>query len=269
MNEPRRVNIMKRFSMVLVLAASAVSSLAAARTTPNLLYINETGVQPPSLPPRVDAVNFINNSIFSVQSNPLFPTLVPTPWEAQSVLFWTNSGVMIGQPGFRLDYTPNPAHLTSAQRRKRGGLSPQAALVFDNSGEISVASTLTIHAKKLINSGIISGDVNARLRFFGDAGLVDLSRGAVRVGDLEQADCVSGSNFFFGPFFFFGGDPAVNYSYISSGTGGFVNTNRTPLFLPSLGSPGTNAGAPRFMPPAPVIPFAQYVQLQGLFPGGG
>ena len=264
MKQTRRVNIMKRFSMVLALVLSAVSVRAAAPLPVNPYYINETGIQPPTLPPRVDAVNFINNSIFSVQSNPLFPTLVPTPWEAQSVLFWTNTSQMIGQPGFRLDYTPNPLHLTSSQRKKKGGLSPQAAQVFENSGEISVANTLTIHAKKLINSGIISADVNARVRFLGDAGLVDLSRGAVRVGDLEQPDCVSGSNFFFGPFFFFGGDPAVNYSYLSSGTGGFVNTNRTPLFLPSL---GTSAFTPSFTVPAPQIPFSQYVLLQGLFPG--
>lgn len=274
MNEPRRVNIMKRFSMVLVMAVSAVTSLQAALPAPvPPFFINETPIAPPTLPPRVNAAIFINNSLFSVQSNPLFPTLVPTPWEAQSVQFWTNAGVMIGQPGLRLDYTPNPAHLTLAQRRKRGGLSPQAAAAFENSGEISVASTLTIHAKRLINSGIISGDVNARLRFFGDAGLVDLSRGAVRVGDLEQPDCVSQSNFFFGPFFFFGADPAVNYRYLSSGTAGFVNTNRTPLNLsnvftgvPDIFTTGLTNG-PRFSTPSTLIPASQYVLLQSPFPG--
>lgn len=264
MNQPGRKNFMKCFWAALICAAGIVGAQAATKPTPvPPIYRNEISIIPPNLPPQVDAAIFVNSGTFIISNSPLFPLLVPTPWEAQSVQVWTNTGVMIGQPGFRLDYTPNPAHLTPAQRKKKGALSPQASLIFDNSGEISVSSALTINAKHLINSGIISGDTDARLRFLGGSTLMDLSRGAVRVGDLPQDDCISGSNFFFGPFAFFG-DPAVNYRYLDFGNSGFINTNRTPLILSTLVS---NTVAPRLAPPSALIPPSQYRLFQSLFPG--
>jgi hypothetical protein len=274
MTLPRRPEIMKRFSIALLCLAGAVTMMGATQPTPvPPFFINDSPIEPPDRPPQVDASIFINRSSFIISNaNPLFPTLVPTPWSAQSVQVWTNLGVMVGLPGFRFDYTPNPAHLTSKQRRKKGGLSPQAALIFDNSGEISVSDSLTINAKRIVNSGVLSGDVNARFRFFGGAGLVDLSRGAVRVGDLPQPDCVDQSNFLFGPFAF-NADPVVNYRYLDFGTSGFIDTNRTLLNLSNLitGVPDpfnvTNALGPRLAPPAPLIPQSEYRLFQSLFPG--
>ena len=241
---------------------------AAPKATPVPAYfINGSPVGPGDAIPQVDASIFINSSTFVISNNNyLFTPFYSPPWSAQSVQLWTNSGTMVGLPGFRLDYTPNPAHMTSKQRRKRGALSPQAAFAFDNSGEISVSDTLTINAKTIVNSGVLSGDLAARLRLIGGAGFINLSRGAINVGALPVADCVSGSNLFFG-FFGFNADPAVSYRYTSTGTSGFVNTNRTQLDLPSLTNSLFSVTGPYFVPPSPLIPPSQYVLRQSLFPG--
>jgi hypothetical protein len=244
---------------------------AAPKPTPvPLIFLNDEPLAPPDRPPQVDAVIFENRSLFVASNDFLFLPFFPTPYEAHSVLFWTNSGNMIGLPGFRFNYTPNPAHLTAAQRKKPGALLPKPSLAFDNSGEITVSSSLDINANHLRNPGILSGDANARMKLL-SPGLIDLSRGALRVGDLPQPDCTSVSNLFFGPFFFFT-DPTVNYLYLDSGTSGFVNTNRTRLFLPSLvGGTNifgtTNLFGPNFSPPNPLVPSFQYRQSVALFPG--
>jgi hypothetical protein len=269
------VKIIKSFATAILCFAGVVVVSAAVTPTPvPPYYVNDDPVAPPDLPPLVDASIFINRSSFIISNSYLFPPLQQMPWSAQSVQVWTNLGVMVGLPGFRFDYTPNPAHLTSRQRRKKGGLSPQAALIFDNSGEISVSDSLTINAKKIINSGVLSGDVNARFRLFGGAGLVDLSRGAIRVGDLPQPACIDQSNFFFGPFVF-NTDPAVNFRYIDSGVSGFIDTNRTALNLSNLltgsvfsfGNGTFFTNGPLLAPPAPLIPQSQYRLFQSLFPG--
>lgn len=259
MNGVRTLSTMTKIGAAIFCAFTAVVSMAAPRPTPvPPLYLNDTPILPPEQPPLVDAFMFINQSTIVASNNYLFPPLSVLPWDAQSVQIWTNSGSMVGYPGFRFNYTANPAHLTRAQRRKKGALVPQSSLVFDNNGEITVTEFLEIQAKRLVNSGVLSGDVNARFRLWGGAELMDLSRGAIRVGDLPQPDCTTVSNLIFGPFFFFG-DPAVNYVYFDSGTSGFVNTNRSPLFLPSLNQ--------TFAPPNPTTPSFQYRQTVAVYPG--
>ncbi len=257
----RHCAFVSRFLILLLLSGvhSAVFAAVPKATPVPLIFLNDTPLVPPQQPPQIDAVIFENRSTFIASNDFLFLPLNPTPFEAQSVQFWTNSGSMIGFPGFRFDYTPNPAHLTPAQRRKPGALLPRPSQAFDNNGEITVTTSLDISANRLRNPGVLSGDINARMKLQSPDGLMDLSRGAVRVGDLPQPDCTSVSNFFFGPFFFFG-DPAVNYIYFDSGTSGFVTTNRSPLFLPSLvGGSNIFFGA-NFSPPNPTPPSFQYRQ---------
>ena len=65
------------------------SSLAA--TSPR--YINNA---PLIVPPQIDATEFINRSTFSVTTT--------LPFQGQHVLYWTNSGVMNGNPGFWFEF---------------------------------------------------------------------------------------------------------------------------------------------------------------------
>src|ERR1043166_2541714 len=136
---------------------------------------------------------------------------------------------------------------------------PISSLIFENSGEISATTWLEVNANHVVNPGILSGDINARVRILAEHGFADLSRGAVRTGDLPQPDCTSVSNLFFGPFFFGLLDPEVieDYNFINFGISGVVLSNRlnipVPLFLPSLNT--------QFAPPNPIAPPAQYAAL--------
>src|SRR5687767_2210079 len=111
--------IMNRLLAAFFLSLTAVTGAVAAPTPVPFIFINTDPLTPPDLPPQVDATIFWNRSLFIVSNNFLFPPF-PTfsePYEAQSVRFWTNNGVMLGLPGFRFNYTPNPAHLTRRERR--------------------------------------------------------------------------------------------------------------------------------------------------------
>jgi hypothetical protein len=262
--------VFQRCAICLLLLAG-FSALSAGVTRPSPIFINVDPMVPPDVPPQVDAVIFANQSLFIVSNNFLQLPITAAPYEAQSVRFWTNNGVMLGLPGFRFEYIPNRAHLTPRQRRRPGANLPQPSIVFYNDGEITVAQSLLVHAANIFNPGILAGDVRARIRINATNGLADLSRGAIHAGDLPLPACVSPSNFIFGPFFF-GLDPQVTYSYFDSGISGFVNTNRSPLQLDSLAVSftnifGTNVVFGNFVPPNPVAPSAQYRQFSSVFPG--
>ena len=259
-------------AFVSLLVCLGVLAASAAPSQPSPIFINSEPMQPPEVPPQVDATIFWNSSLFVVTNNILLPLGgVPTPYEAKSVVFWTNNGTMVGLPGFKFERLPNPAHMTTRERRRRGALLPKPSAVFYNDGEIVASDVLNVHAQNIISPGLLAGDVRARIRINATNGLADLSRGAVHTGDLPQPACVTPSNFIFGPFFF-GLDPQVLYSYFDSGISGFVNTNRAPLQLDSLAVSftnifGTNVLFGSFVPPNPVAPFAQYRQSTSVFPG--
>jgi hypothetical protein len=167
---------------------------------------------------------------------------------------------MVGLPGFRFDYTPNPSHLTRRERRRPGANLPKPSEVFFNSGEIAVTDFLSIQARNLFNPGTIAADIRGRVRISATNGLADLSRGAIHVGDLPLPFCSSPTNFVSGPFFFFG-DPTVRYDYLSSGVSGSVGTNRFPLPIDQV-TLGTNF-SPNFLPPFPRPPFSEFRQTLG------
>jgi hypothetical protein len=259
---------MKRLwiSFLLCLVAGSVALARPPKPTPvSPVFINDKPIVPPTVPPQVDALMFINRSDFVVSNDFLIPSLFLAPYEAQSVLIWSNDNRMVGLPGFRFDNTPNPAHLTSRQRHRKGALLSRPSLIFENSGEISATTWLEVNANHVVNPGILSGDINARVRILAEHGFADLSRGAVRTGDLPQPDCTSVSNLFFGPFFFGLLDPEVieDYNFINFGISGVVLSNRlnipVPLFLPSLNT--------QFAPPNPIAPPAQYAALVSIYAG--
>ncbi len=257
-----RLGILTLFCVALI---SAVARPPKPTPVPPLFLIDEP-IAPPDAMPQVDALTFINRSTFFFSNDFLFLPIQRTPFQAQSVVNWENSGIMVGIPGFRFDNTPNPAHMTTKERRKKGALLSKPSQNFLNSGEITVSDYLRVDANNLVNPGVLSGDVNSRIRLYANNGFADLSRGVVRTGDLPQPDCISASNFFFGPFFFFG-DPAVSYNYFDSGVSGFVNTNRIPLSLPTLTSTNFFFGA-NFSLTNPAPPSFQYRQFLATFPGG-
>jgi hypothetical protein len=203
---------------------------------PSPIYLNLEPIEPPDVPPQIDALIFDNRSLFFVQdpafvlSNPTFFLLGASGnslYHGQSVLFWTNSGTMIGVPGFRFETLPDVRRLPLFQRRKRGAYLPKPAKAFVNEGDISVSAQLFIHSTNIVSSGRLEGDLGARITLYATNGLADLSSGAIREGRTT-------SPFAPPPFFFFNSDPQLQTLYGATGTNGVYNrTNGTPLFLPT------------------------------------
>jgi hypothetical protein len=265
--------LMRRFLFLLILLCGV--SLASAAQT-RRVYINATPITPPQIPPQVEARVFWNQSLFVASNDFLvLPFFNTSPYEATAVRVWRNDGTMVGLPGFNFEYIPNPDRLGAAQRRRRGANLPRPSDSFLNNGQIVASDILNIRADKITNRGLLAGDGRSRVKILATDGLADLSFGAVRTGDLPEigdlaafTNCVSPSNFFFAgfSFLFFNADPAVTYSYFSSGNSGFVDTNRQPLFLPSLLLTNNVFGG-SFALPNPTPPPAQYIQISSLFPG--
>jgi hypothetical protein len=199
------------------------------------IYLNLEPIEPPDIPPQIDAVIFENRSTF-VTANNAFILQNPTffnlgfgaqLFQPQSVRFYTNSGSMVGVPGFRFETLIDVRRLTPRQRRKRGATLPKPAAAFVNSGDITVNGLLYVHSTNIMSSGLLEGDLGSRITLYATNGSADLTRGAIRIGRIESAFAPS-------PFFFFNLDPELTTLYAATGTNGVYNrTNGTPLFLPT------------------------------------
>jgi hypothetical protein len=219
-----------------LMGASAVSAAVRRLPPPAPIYLNLEPIEPSELPPQIDAVIFENRSLFNVQNsaflfvNPtlfLFTGLGGELYQGQSVLFWTNSGTMVGVPGFRFETLVDARRLPPRLRRKPGARLPKPSAAFINSGDITVSGHLFIHSTNIVSSGHLEGDLGARITVYATNGLADLSRGALREGRTA-------SPFAPAPFFFFNADPELTILYGGTGTNGVYNqTNGTPLLLPS------------------------------------
>lgn len=232
---------------LLLLGCLLVSQVEAARLPPpSPIYINLEPIEPPDLPPQVDAVIFDNRSLFVDQNaafllqNVTFFLLTGFGgqlYEAQSVRFWTNSGTMVGVPGFRFETLPDVRRLPPRLRRRPGANLPKPAAAFVNHGDILVSGMLFIHSTNVISPGRLEGDLGSRITVHATNGVADLSRGAIRVGRVT-------SQFAPPPGFFFNLDPELVTLYAATGTNGFYNrSNLPPLFLPTAFTPvifGTN-----------------------------
>ncbi len=246
--------VMKRLSILWLVLFSALGVSKSSGATPvPLIFVNNNPVQPPELPPQIDATIFWNRALFVVSNDFLFPGLSVLPYSGKSVRFWTNNSVMLGLPGFDFQYVPNRVHLTQAQRLRRGANLPQPSRLFFNDGQITVSDYLSIRAVNIVNPGALIGDLRARVNLTTTNGLADLSRGAFRVGELPLPECSTGGGFFF--------DPQLRNIYASIGTNGSVNSNQfwAPFTLSSLGNSFTPIGS---APP----PF-QRIQINAIYPG--
>lgn len=226
----------RTISLLLALVAIGVSAQAAVRLPPpSPIYLNLEPIEPPDVPPQIDAVIFDNRSLFVtannafILQNPTFFNLAfgAQLYQPQSVLFYTNSGSMLGVPGFRFETLVDVRRLTPRQRRKRGAMLPKPSAAFVNSGDITVNGLLYVHSSNIVSPGLLEGDLGSRITLYATNGSVDLTRGAIRIGRIESAFAPS-------PFFFFNLDPELTTLYAATGTNGVYNrTNGTPLSLPT------------------------------------
>ena len=249
-----RQNFVKQLSFCLLLFVAGCGVALGKPTPVPPIYINSQPIVPPEVPPQVDAAIFVNSSLLIASNDFLLFPLFPTPYEAQSVRFWTNNGVMVGLPGFNFEYVPNPAHLTTAQRRRRGANLPQPSTTFFSDGQISASDVLNINAKEIVNRGLLLGDLRSRIRIHATNGVANLSGAGIRAGELPLPTCITAGGFVF--------DPLVRSIYFAFGTNGSVNSNQfwQPFFLPTLGF--------NLQPPSSAPPPFQRILINAVVPGG-
>ena len=210
-----------------VVGAQQVEAAVRPRPVTSPIFINSDPIVPPQLPPQIDAYIFDNRSIFTA----VLPftavgagkgsIIFSPPYQAQNVLFWTNSGVIVGAPGFHFNNIPDVSRLPARLRRRPGANLPKPSVAFYNAGEIDVFSSLTsvdptlliisidsspsllINAATVDNAGSLNGDFNSRFLILATNGLADLSRGSIRIGDVIP-ECSSGFALF---------DPKIRINY--------------------------------------------------------
>jgi hypothetical protein len=157
--------------------ASALSLLAA--TTP--VYINNSPLLPPALPPQIDATAFVNRSTFDVST--FFGGFIFVvgdtafalggnlePFEMMNTRFITNApgAIMRGSPGFRFDY------FSSAQNARI------AQTAWENRGTIIADPLLRVMSTNILNRGLLETTDLGLIRLQGTN--VDVSRSAILAG---------------------------------------------------------------------------------------
>ncbi len=249
----------KPVALIAVLAAAALPSFAAKKppVTPSIspLYINNSPVNSFDTPPQIDALGFLNRSIFDV-----FTTL---PYQAQHVQHWTNNGVMTGSPGFLFE---NDTSGKSTIGRKGNAVANSQYIQlpsanFVNDGRVSATTLLRVNATNIINPGRLDGSETANISLLAEHGTADFTRGGIRVGAATgvSTPCSTytvSSNYI--------ADATITDQYWGAGRNNHVDTNGTVVNLPQLTNQFSFASG-NFTLPFPTTPQHQVIQRSGSF----
>ena len=177
---------MKRCFLVSLVALVAAS---VAPGQPVTFYVNDSVVQaPPEIPPQIDALNFVNNSYFSVTFTNLVLDVDTLNYNA--VLFqpvdtlnFTNRGYMSVDPG--IDFRTVPSQ-TGPKRMAANFYNPGTIHVGSDTNLVVVGANalfwgglpqMRVQATNILNPGSISVGYDGLCSFQGQN--VDLSRGAL------------------------------------------------------------------------------------------
>lgn len=254
------VRFMKRFLL------SSLLLLAMGHTA--YCYVNNGVVQSPPMDVSLLQINdpvFVNRGVFSVdltlEQNPVGATI---PFETSDTKYFTNSGTMIGSPGFDLENFPSSVG------------QPQMASIFVNTnvgvgGGIYVSNSIIVEvggiqnpidgillnlnlvgqalfkvrATNIVDSGIIHADNIGLIDMAGKD--VNLNRAQIAMSQGIYSPFAFGFNgFIFGP----GGiilNPAANFTInpVDYGFGLFGTTN-TSLWVPGVQLAATSASSSTF-----------------------
>ncbi len=244
---------------ILVLAALAGLASAPAATTLVLppispLYINNSPVTTLDTPPQIDALGFLNRSVFDV--------LTSLPFQAQNVLAWTNNALMSGSPGYRFENATDGRRIVGKGRRARIVRNSQLIQLpsseFVNEGRISATTFLSVSATNIHNPGRLDGGETAHISLNAKYGTADLTRGGIRTGAATGVATPCNSFFVSSNFF---PDPAILDVYWGAGRNNGLGTNVS----------GTIGAAQdlRLLAGNFSVPFAYSPLHQVLMPSGG
>src|SRR5579872_7178354 len=209
------IDVMKRFFLPIFL------TLALARMAPgqaSSTYINNGTV---TVPPVIDATNFINNGSFNLAFNTftnssagfnvIFINNVSPPFDFSDVLNYTNRNFMASDTGFIFDWAPSgngPPRHPSANfvNSNPGSISAgsfsnsftSSFLIFETFSGLGEGSgpglpLLKVSATNVVNTGLLDVGLDGLLSVGGDN--VNLARGALHI---EGFDDFAGSGAFSG-----------------------------------------------------------------------
>jgi hypothetical protein len=181
---------MKPFSLLAMagLLAGAVTVPATQDT-----YINSVAV---TIPPQVDATNFVNTTAGSFTIN------TRLPFETSNTRNFTNRGSMTGSVGWRFDHAPSGPGLRRAaanfHNHPLGTVTAVDGFTVGGPGGIGLeyASKLLIAATNIVNQGILTVGELGLMRL--DGTNVNLNRGGLQVNPLigqGVTESVDGSTF--------------------------------------------------------------------------
>jgi hypothetical protein len=158
------------FRFLLTLAAGLAVCSLPAQTVP--FYINDGVVQcPPQVPPQIDALNFVNNGSFSIQT-----LLSAMPYATQNTLNFTNRGTMDSSSGFLFMTQPDVGGAVPANSFYNSGTIHSGDDYYFRyllSGYYALPQT-RINARTVMNPGTISLGSSTLLSVAGEN--VDLNR---------------------------------------------------------------------------------------------
>jgi hypothetical protein len=167
---------MKRLQVFIVALLSTVALSSSAQTTAR--YENFSSV---TLPPQIDAVEFINHGVFDLTTS--------LPFDTQNTLYFTNRGQMYGSVGYKFDYSDGGSGLrkTASTFNNRGYIQATEGfgaiggqLEFLLIGGLVLGSYLDIDATNVINTGIMGVGPLGIMSI--DGGNVELARGGLVAG---------------------------------------------------------------------------------------
>lgn len=164
---------MKRFGL---LGAFLMYSLAGSQAASSI-FINTGSL---TNVPQVDAITFVNEGLFNIG------TILP--YETVNTLYYTNTGRMIGVPGFRFEnvtpgVTRRPAasffNGVDASIFGSSGDRPLPGVAVTNAGLTFESGQVLISATNIFSRGQFLADASGRIRL--DGQVIDLSRSAVGI----------------------------------------------------------------------------------------
>jgi hypothetical protein len=171
-----------------LLSLLVVALASVARAQPALFYVNDAVVQaPPDIPPQIDAINFVNESFFSITFTNLDyngDTLAynATLFQPVDTLNFTNVGYMSVDPG--IDFLTIPSQ-TGQERMAASfyntgtihvGSDTNLILIGANSLIYAGLPQMRVQATNIINPGSISVGYDGLCSLEGQT--LDLSRGS-------------------------------------------------------------------------------------------
>jgi hypothetical protein len=216
--------IVRFFSAVLI-AYSTVNLWAA----PLDQYVSSTPVFITNPPPQINAITWINQTIFEVADF----GFSPLPYETLNTRNFRNSasGRMFGNPGFRFDYYSGNVRQSMDTWVNKGSIATENSTFLITATTtpfffFSPANWLLVSSDSIVNSGTLSAGSQGMIRLEG--GTLDLARGRIRTGSSVSNTFLTGGFLLSSNYF---NDLGVNDLWWGVGSNNVVRGQGTPMRL--------------------------------------